>query len=234
MNTIVIRLDGPLQSWGDASVFTYRASLDHPTKSGVIGIISAALGRDRDHDPTDLAACDFAVRIDQPGPLLTDYHTAGTSGWINCDGAVTTGEPKISEREYLQDAVFTAALTVADHILAEQIAEALQSPVWPLYLGRKSCPPSAPLYIHTDTTADTPFDALSTVAYQGHRKHPPATLIIVHSDPNGPETLTDQPVSYGNLTRSYLPRTVTRTPVPTPGLPQPALAEADEFAEANW
>src|SRR5215831_11722505 len=41
---LALLLDGPIQSWGFASRFQRRTTGLHPTKSGVAGLICAAMG----------------------------------------------------------------------------------------------------------------------------------------------------------------------------------------------
>jgi CRISPR system Cascade subunit CasD len=96
----------------------------------------------------------MAVRCDAPGRLLTDYHTVG--GGYNEPMLLTAqGKPKKSSgrphteltwRDYLCDASFLVVLQSEDETLIEQMAEALQTPVWPVFLGRKSCPPTRPVF----------------------------------------------------------------------------------------
>lgn len=76
-HVLLVRLAGPLQSWGTASHFAHRDTRNRPTKSGVIGLCAAALGRPRDEPLGDLATVLFGVRADRPGTLLRDYHTVG-------------------------------------------------------------------------------------------------------------------------------------------------------------
>ena len=130
MSTLLIRLAAPLQSWGTDSKFEERRSTQRePSKSGVVGLLAAALGRRRCDSIDDLAALNFGVRIDQPGRLLHDYHTArsGKSTYV-------------TNRYYLADAVFLVGLEGEETLLRELHA-ALQSPAFPLFLGRRSCPP---------------------------------------------------------------------------------------------
>ena len=67
MPTLLLRLAAPMQSWGVSSRFTVRDTLREPTKSGVVGLIAAALGRPRTVQLDDLATLRMGVRIDQPG-----------------------------------------------------------------------------------------------------------------------------------------------------------------------
>ncbi len=76
MSTLLLRLAAPLQSWGVASKFDTRDTAREPTKSGVIGLLAAALGRSRTESLDDLKELRFGVRIDQPGTFLRDFHTA--------------------------------------------------------------------------------------------------------------------------------------------------------------
>ncbi|MEW1858862.1 type I-E CRISPR-associated protein Cas5/CasD [Streptomyces sp. NPDC088194] len=76
-HVLLIRLAGPVQSWGVASRFARRDTHPRPTKSGVIGLCAAALGLDRDTPLGELAATLFGVRADHPGVPLRDFHTVG-------------------------------------------------------------------------------------------------------------------------------------------------------------
>ncbi|WP_022867194.1 type I-E CRISPR-associated protein Cas5/CasD [Schaalia vaccimaxillae] len=136
MSVLLLRLAGPLQAWGCSSRFTVRGTETAPTKSGVIGMLAAAQGRRRTAPIEDLMALSFGVRKDQPGPVLRDFHTART-----LDGK--TSMP-LSQRYYLSDTVFLAGIE-GDYSLLEGLSEALCRPVFPLYLGRRSCPPTQPV-----------------------------------------------------------------------------------------
>jgi CRISPR system Cascade subunit CasD len=130
---LVLRLAAPLQSWGSSSRFKKLTTEREPTKSGVVGLLAAALGRERGADLEDLVSLRFGVRIDQPGELLRDFHTAHS-----LDGK----QAFISYRHYLCDAVFVVGLESDDEGLLDSIQAALQHPRFPLYLGRRACPPA--------------------------------------------------------------------------------------------
>jgi CRISPR system Cascade subunit CasD len=154
-NTVFLRLEGPLQAWGVTSRFAVRDTADVPSKSGVLGLVCAALGlrRGEANDRLkELAALRMGVRIDRPGERFADYHTAGAGiGMMSAEGKIKytgmTGEIEtwVMQKEYLADAAFLVALQVNPGT-AKEITDALQNPVWPLFLGRKSCPPSAPVF----------------------------------------------------------------------------------------
>src|SRR5512136_490986 len=85
MGTLLLRLVGPMQSWGMQSNFTHRDTGLEPSKSGVIGLICAALGKPRDENHPDnarkpsldeLAKLRMGVRVDREGLVQCDYHTA--------------------------------------------------------------------------------------------------------------------------------------------------------------
>lgn len=123
-----------MQSWGDESRFKIRATATTPTKSGIVGLIAAAQGRRRTDEIEDLAALNMAVRVEQSGSLLRDYQTA--QEW-----QTKPNEPaQLVTRYFLSDAAFLAAVESDDRALLENIAEALRSPAFPLFMGRRSCP----------------------------------------------------------------------------------------------
>ena len=135
MSTLLMRLAGPLQAWGLDSKYDRRNTERAPTKSGVIGLIASALGRRRNEKIEDLQALRFGVRIDHEGKLLRDYHTAKSKK-----------SAYVTQRYYLADAVFLAGLEGEENIL-KSIASALRHPHYPLFLGRRSCPPEGKLLL---------------------------------------------------------------------------------------
>jgi len=148
-NTLFLRLEGPLQSWGaQESKFVIRRTAEAPTKSGVIGLLCAALGVSRttatDEWLPRLATLRMGVRIDRAGVRWWDYHTVGAH--LNMRTAKGESRPGalLSRREYLSDASFLVALQ-GEPRLIEQLEKALRMPAWTLYLGRKCCPPSLPV-----------------------------------------------------------------------------------------
>jgi CRISPR system Cascade subunit CasD len=185
---LLLRLEGPLQSWGARSHWDVRDTSAEPTKSGVVGLIGCALGYPTG-DPrleTELdAGLRFGVRVEAPGRILKDFQTVtgylptAAGGYRHSGVAVGTSLERIranpdaspatilSPRFYLEDAAFLVGLEEtgrAPSDLLMRCANALQSPRWPLFLGRKACLPTRPV-----------FEAL-TGDYQGLedalRKHP--------------------------------------------------------------
>ncbi|KNE78853.1 MULTISPECIES: type I-E CRISPR-associated protein Cas5/CasD [Streptomyces] len=155
---LLLRLAGPLQSWGEHSHFNERDTARFPTRSGVIGLLAAAQGRRRNQPIDDLARLSLTIRADRPGVLLRDLHTVG--GGLPTKATVTTAEGKkrpgdtgtlLTHRTYLADAAFTVAVTGTDDAEVRDTlahcAEALRHPHWPPFLGRRSCPPEGPVLL---------------------------------------------------------------------------------------
>lgn len=158
-NTLFLRLEGPLQSWGDRARWSVRDSAPEPTKSGVVGLLGCALGWSADADLRRLScALRLGVRCDRPGTPLVDYHTV-IGGVLSADGKVKINanthapETVVSWRTYLSDASFLAAVQASEDWITT-LATAVQSPVWPFYLGRKSCPPASTVYAGVGTYSD--------------------------------------------------------------------------------
>src|SRR3990172_4603098 len=153
MPTVLLRLAGPMQSWGTRSRFTNRDTGLEPSKSGVIGLLCAALGWPRDADTFHIVSKKYtleefaqsllmAVRVAREGRLMRDYHTA--QDVRRADPTKGTQDTVVSERFYLADADFLVGLE-GDRALLEHIDAKLRAPTWTLYLGRKSFVPSLPV-----------------------------------------------------------------------------------------
>ena len=172
MNTLLLRLTAPLQAWGSDSRFETRRTGREPSKSGVIGLLAAALGRSRADSINDLCQLQFGVRVDQEGQLLRDFHTAH-------QGEKTA---YVTERYYLCDAVFLVGLASEDEELLQTLERALHTPVYPLFLGRRSCPPTLPISLGiregalVDVLKKEPWLASQWMQRQ-YREKPPLRLI---------------------------------------------------------
>jgi CRISPR system Cascade subunit CasD len=147
MPVLLIKLSGPLQSWGSTSNFADRDTNKEPTKSGVIGLVCAAMGINKDKQEgkpsiAELSALKMSVRHDRPGRIMKDFYTARNI--ITVDGEDKKNE--IGYKDFLADAEFIVALEGNREIL-EKIHVALGDPKWPMYLGRKSYIPSCPIRI---------------------------------------------------------------------------------------
>ncbi len=141
MSVLLLRLAGPMQSWGTDSRFSHRDTRAEPSRSGVVGLLCAALGRPRWAPVEDLAGLSMGVRVDRPGRLARDFHTAREVVRADNSGRQDT---VTSNRFYLADADFLVGLEGERGLLGELDA-ALRRPAWPLYLGRKSFVPGRPI-----------------------------------------------------------------------------------------
>ncbi|MBB4933307.1 CRISPR system Cascade subunit CasD [Lipingzhangella halophila] len=208
MSVLALLLAGPLQSWGSAARFARRTTENAPTKSGVIGLLAAAQGRDRADDLSDLAALRFGVRVDQRGTRLRDYQTAHHQ--------VTEVSMPVSERFYLADAVFVAAVAGDDPLIGE-LHRAVRKPVYLPYLGRRSCPPARPVDLGEYGESDLE-EVLERVPWQAagwhqrrRRQEPVVTLetfVDATSGDTSPDSLRDAPLSFDPLHRRYALRGV--------------------------
>lgn len=206
--SLLLRLKGPMQSWGDSSRFNLRATAPVPTKSGVLGLVAAALGRPRTAQIDDLAGLHFAVRVDQPGTLMHDYQTA--ERWQ------TGGRTSLVSRYYLADAVFLVAISSEDEAFLEALQDALLSPRFPLYLGRRSCPANVDLVMGlVDGDAESALRAEPWQASRPHRASRSRTVYLpIFRDARAGETGVEQrdvPVSFDQQHRKYDWRTVVES-----------------------
>jgi len=183
-NTMFLRLEGPLQAWGGhESKFVVRRTCEAPTKSGVSGIICAALGVPRAEASSfwlpKLRSLLMGVRIDRAGIRWWDYHTVGAEMQMSI--AEAEGKTKkgalLTRREYLCDASFLVALQ-GDSAVIDQIETAVINPKWTLYLGRKNCVPSRPLSERPPESHPDLISALSSVPWRRRNKEDEAPQSI--------------------------------------------------------
>lgn len=219
MNTLLMRFIAPMQSWGIQSHYTVRDSGLEPSKSGVIGLLCAALGRPREADLRDLSSLRMGVRVDREGKLRSDYHIA--QNVLESDGKKI--RPSIvTNRYYLADAAFLVGLEGEGGLL-EELQDALQKPVWAIYLGRKAFTPAAPVWLRDGLrTGETLEEALQNY---GWIVRPPdiensLRLRAVIEDPNGTLVRQDVPISFAD--RRFSSRRVNVLLLP---VPQSACAE---------
>ena len=210
---LVLRLAGPMQSWGVDSRFTRRSTEAFPTKSALVGLLAAAQGRRRSDPIEDLAELRLAVRVDQPGQLLRDFHTAHRG---------ETSMP-LSHRFYRADAAFGAFIEGPDDMI-EALAQAIVRPAFPLYLGRRSCPPTLPLRLAV--REGSAWDAVRETSWMASgyyqkiqrgdrfvRTRVVADLGIIPSEAESTsqQTIQDMPISFDSENRKYTLRTVEET-----------------------
>lgn len=208
MTALLLRLAAPLQSWGTSSRFTRRATDRVPSKSGIVGLLAAAQGRRRTDPLAELLGLTLAVRTEQAGRLERDFQTAGRRG--------ERTPISVSTRHYLADAVFLAAVE-GDVALLEGLQAALRRPHFPLFLGRRSCPPVGQVeYGLRDGSAVEVLTAEPWHAspwFQKAWKRPSASLeLVADCDPGEPEAelVRDEPQSFDPRHRQWEWRSVLR------------------------
>jgi CRISPR system Cascade subunit CasD len=215
---LAMLFDAPLQSWGFDSRFQRRTTGLHPTKSGVIGLICAAMGLAKGSAEEEATLPELAklrmtgIAIPRqagqaasvsgllPVRRLEDYHTVletrRASGTMSRDAVIT-------RRHYLLDARFGVILK-GDHELLGRVAAALQNPRWGVWFGRKSCIPAASLFVALSQSQDEAWKAVLR-ACRLDEGLPLEVFTVVteveHFD-EGTDSLADQPVSFGDGTSS--------------------------------
>lgn len=202
MSTVLMRLEGPLQAWSTQSKLGVRDTDAEPSKSGVLGMVGAALGMERSDDATlqELAQLEMAVRVDRPGSLLHDYQTAGGGTFRGAAYHVAgTKDCVPSHRYLLQDASFLVGLSGSASWI-ERVAAALAAPKWPIFLGRRACPPSSPVF------AGAADGELAAVVRSGPRAKGAGDrlrLVVETTPEEGGEPRYDVPLSFRPGSRRY-------------------------------
>ena len=208
---LALLLDAPLQSWGYQSRFDRRTSLSHPTRSGVIGLICAAMGIDRADSArlAEFAELELTVYTLRQEGRMVDFHTVG-GGWdkkVNPQNLVRKasggpGNTVVTRREYLEGAMFGVILTGPASQFAE-IAEALRNPQWGVWLGRKSCIPASPV---CQGLHDSHEKALKRLLEVADVDRPLRTVEEVDTFEEGTDSLMDTPLDFA--TREFAPRRI--------------------------
>ena len=213
MSILLLQCVAPLQSWGIQSNFTVRDTGREPSKSGIIGLLCAALGRSRTAPVDDLANLVMGVRVDREGQILRDFHTAGQGGilkgFLKADGKGISNKTIISNRYYLVDALFLVGLT-GDKELLTILHNALANPQWMLFLGRKACPPARPVYLPDGLQDKSLLDGLLHYPWLGQDKkkynelkESNQQLRIILEDKAGPGIKRDTPLSFVKGDRQF-------------------------------
>ena len=166
---LVFTLTAALGSMGEFGGHERRGSLSWPGRSAILGLLGAAKGIRRDGDFSALDELGLAVAEFCPGEALRDYHT------IQSVGSATVKRPQsrpqaireagnkvfttITQRDYRMGSLYGVTVWGGE---LQGLRDALQQPLFTLYLGRKSCPLAAPVAARVVVAAD-PIDALSQV-----------------------------------------------------------------------
>lgn len=247
MSTLLLRLAGPMQSWGTQSRFSVRDTGLEPSKSGVIGLLCAALGKPREERVGDgfpalaeLAALRMGVRVDREGVPKVDYHTAGgthrrgqTYGVVRASGK--PGETVTSRRHYLADADFLVGLE-SDEGLLRRLDEALARPHWQLSLGRKSFVPSVPVRLPDGIRAgslEISFESYVVKDRHVQQREPTLRVVLDARPEEATEVRADVPLSFAE--RRFVLRHVRTHFItsPYPSLPGDVQEDGDVPVEVN-
>ena len=208
MKTILLKFAGPMQSWGTNSNFENRHTDFYPSKSGVIGMIAASLGYTRDEDEkiSKLNELSFAVRIDQPGNLLKDYHIARKH---KKNGSFE--RTYVTNRYYLEDAVFVVGISHQDDLLMDTIERSLKSPWFQTFMGRRSLPLTADFFL--ESSEKDLIDSLSQMEWQASTWHKKKTKedvvqLEIYSDfykgnANHTSMRKDRVISFSHMNRRF-------------------------------
>lgn len=215
--SMALCFDAPMQSWGIRSRGTIRDTTTEPTKSGVVGLLAAALGAEREDDrlTKELAALHMAVRVDREGILERDYHTTQ-----NVPTTLGTGHRTVvSERYYLADALFLVVLE-GDRALLERLHTAAAHPHWPLYFGRRAFVPARPIVTTHSLRDQTAADVVRTYPWLETQPHirdvelrntnrlDLRTIADCPPHTDNAELRQDHPISFAQANRRFGTRTV--------------------------
>ena len=191
MNVLLLRFDAPLMSFGDVIVDHHNVTDRFPRRSLLTGLFGNALGyRHGDFAALDAlqARIEFAARWDVEPSALLDYHTVDLGqDKMQCAGWTTRGKAErgggggthIRYRHYWANGVMSVAVALNGEVAPsiDTLASALREPARPLFLGRKTCLPAAPLFRAVIDAPDvlaalqqTPPEARSGHGEHGHKE----------------------------------------------------------------
>jgi len=167
MKYLVLRLSGPLMSFGEGDYWDIRSTGIFPTKSAITGLLAACFGWSR-NDTEEIRelseGISVSVRQDNRFSLLRDYHTILNT--LKADGKPNENAVQ-SYRSYLMEAEFSVLVSAKSGALYVSIRSALMDPVWPIFLGRKSCAPSVPVYWGEEIEAENSHAAFQSLPVTG-------------------------------------------------------------------
>jgi CRISPR system Cascade subunit CasD len=233
MDSLILHLSGPLQSWGAAGRFDLRDTYTMPTKSAIVGFLAACVGIPRGGDVTELSELRVALRSDRRGVALRDYHTVGP-GSGGRRGRTAEGKPRrsaiVTERWYLADAGFTVAVggTTGE---VDALTAAVTAPRFAPFLGRRCCVPDPVWFCGVLRGVDPGVALREVVPLVGTPDRERASVRVVIDDPTGKlHEVNDRPD--GELDRRYGRRHVRDETVDLTGVG--VVGDALElFAELN-
>jgi len=230
---LILRLHAPYQAWGYGSRWDYRKTNSEPTKSGIVGLLSCALGYPVfDQRIEELSKqITVSIRVEHEGYISTDYHTI-LGPHLKSDGSYRNATVE-SWRYYLEDAIFLILISGSKPLL-ETLRNAISKPVWPYYLGRKCCIPSKPILLELTEAFSSVMEAIEKYPYaeetiklrKNERKKASQKIRYIIEDPNGQKSQLDE--IKPNKGRFYEPRYFTEGFIDAP---KELLIEPSEESE---
>lgn len=213
---LLLYLDAPMQAWGHSSRFNRRTSASWPVKSGLVGMLCAAIGIERDDEAGIAQLADLSMTVhtlQNRGWRLMDYHTVG-GGYNtqtqrqNMSNKAGGGSPStvLTDREYLLDCKFGVILSGSPEVV-ERCAVAVQNPKWGIWFGRKCCLPAARIFEGVFNTAEHAEARLSELADELKlERTQKRTVREAKTFEDGTDTLMDIPLNF--QTREFKPRRI--------------------------
>ncbi len=211
---LAMYLDAPMQSWGHMSRFDRRTTLPWPTRSGVLGILCAAMGRDRAdrhilRELDDLTMTVYTLRQER---VLTDFHTVGggydkkkEKQFIVPKASGASGSTVVSRREYLLGSRYGVVLAGVSQLIS-RVSAALQNPAWGIWLGRKSCIPASPVFQGVFSDREAALRKLKELAGTTNDSTSIRCVKEVLTFDQGTDTINDRPVDFAK--REFVPRRI--------------------------
>lgn len=217
-------LEGSMQSWGIDTRHSVKDTLNFPTKSAVLGILFASMGKSGEQadllaelGPLDLQVMAYASPNIKP-TTLNDFHMIGsnfdlTNGWEalflsrKYDGSKANGGAKLTYRRYLQDVCFGVVIEIPTH-LRDEVIQGLSEPVYDVFLGRKSCAPTEFILQGAFETLDDAKNHLSNIAKIKEKELRFSAVQGEHSDSKSTLLLNDVPINFGKI-KKYRSRSVS-------------------------
>jgi CRISPR system Cascade subunit CasD len=186
---LLLRLRAPLIAFGGETIDNFGVIRDFPAQSMLTGMFASALGYDRSDDARHnrlQARLVAGARLDVEPQRLQDFQTAELGAkdrawttWGSPEerggGAATYAAPHLRYRDYLADMDTLVALRLepADEApTLDDLAQALDHPLRPLFIGRKPCLPMGRLHAGW-VEADTVLQALSLAPWPASRRQAP-------------------------------------------------------------
>lgn len=201
MHVLTLKLAGVWQAWSDKPTGTVRITQDIPTKSGVIGMIANAMGRDYTDSIADLTTLSMGIRVDQQGTKLTDFQMVAQRDKTDAKPKQTT----LVHKDYLQDAKFLVFLEHESLDFLKEIQQSLLHPARPPYLGRRNCPPMSLVVdsLRENTTISKELNRHAWVASKWYKKKQQNTVNL--------KCYTEKPSNSDTIKMTYTSKDVPLT-----------------------